>query len=114
MAQWRIRNPDDFPPLFHRAMQQGPGVDKLVWEGVSLDSARHMQKKFRVFRACLRAYPSHISAGWEFRLNHRTRLECEPLRGKWKVLLTSRPSALSELENAKDLGIPIDRLGRLP
>ena len=111
MPEWRVRPVASFPPRFIAAMEAGEGRDKLLWEGITAIGARDAQNQFRIFRYSLRNSGGTTTAAvFERALLHRTRVCRAPDGILWQVRLTSKKSALLELENAQDLGIEVDRL----
>lgn len=90
MAKWRFKPPGRFPMDFHRAMLEGPGVDKLVCQTYTYDGIKSRQWDFMLFRYCLRKDPGHPTSSAEFLYRHRTRVAYDPHRQLWQLLLTSR------------------------
>lgn len=97
MAQWRLRDPGSFAPDFHRAMQEGEGVDKVVTVRWTKSQVERDRIEWRLFRYSLRHYSAHPSALWEPVLIHRTRIAYNHLRERWELLLTSRRKVMEEM-----------------
>lgn len=104
MAQWRYKNLGQFPPDFHLAMLAGPGDDKVLGRYMTQGGATRAQVEWRIFRHSIRHTPSsHQLFEAERACYHRTRIDWNDQEKRWELLLTSKPSALSDLENPEVL-----------
>lgn len=99
MAYWRVRNPDDFLPSFHDAMRQGEGQDKIAWAGYTREGLNRAAEDFRLFRFCIRQYPSHPLYKVERGLIHRTHKAFDRQTRQWRLLLNSRRNVLEDCTN---------------
>lgn len=97
MTWWRLRAPGLFPLEFHRAMQSGVGVDKVVTTRLTHINVLDDQKQFRLFRYCLRNVP-HPTSPHELNFKHRTRVARNKITGDWQLLLTTREKDFADLE----------------
>lgn len=79
-------------------MLEGVGVDKVVVRRITEASVRREAEEFRLFRFCLRNYPSVPAARFERELKHRTRIAYNRERDLWELLLTSRPNVMEDVE----------------
>jgi hypothetical protein len=103
MAQWRLRDPGSFPPLFHTAMREGPGEGKIVAQTYTKRALDREQVEWQLFRFSLRHYDSHPSSYWEARLVHRTSKVWNEEKRMWELLLTSRRKVLEDLAKMSQL-----------
>lgn len=97
MPKWNpAREPSHFPALWHSALRGEPSM-YLLAQGQTLAGVTNLQKKFAVFKGCLKARPNHQTTlamrGKTFRLHKDQRPD-----GSWQLWLRVRwePAALVE------------------
>lgn len=103
MSDWRVRQLITFPESFHAALQGGIRDDKFIWEGYSLANAMGVQREFRIFLFSARKTKGPLQ-DLASNYYHRTRRVYIERTHRWQVLLTTKPSALSDLKNPEVLG----------
>jgi hypothetical protein len=72
MPFWKLRSPYTFPHLFWEAMRHGPGagqgpIELTLIHGESAGACRLAQKRWQLFRMCLRAWgqmEAELDAKW--------------------------------------------------
>ncbi len=102
MAQWRLQSPDNFPPSFHAAIRLGVGkhlIDKTSTRAAALA----LQKRWRLFRFCLRGFPGTEIGQFEPLFDRWTSISHNHDSGKWELRIDVRESATSILSRTKVL-----------
>ena len=102
MAQWRLQNPDNFPPSFHLAIRQPLGkhvIDKTSTRAAAIA----LQKRWRLFRFCLRGFSGTASGACEPLYDRRTSIHHNHESGRWELRLDVHESSASILRTMKVL-----------
>lgn len=91
MSFWRIRAVGSFPPDFRPALENSPGLNKILGYFITEKAAKHLQAEWRLYRFCVRENGARELQACERDFEHRTRRVWEPTSERYVIYLDSRP-----------------------